>query len=523
MKSFRMKIPDFVQPRILVITVSINLMLCILIVCEYGNVLFRPFGKMDHILDTSSRETTGEKFVAHISANNNHSQFTRHSAKAMSLSDLKATKMVGVNDKPNNYKPVSSNHSYFNSVKPVPPSESKGYVIPYDIYEQQTSAARNLWGLQLWAHSAGMKVAEPFFSDYGMSFQALVNGTTNPYRFSDFFDREFWNSKSTVNGCAELIEWEEVLRNAPRKTILVLPWGYKNVSVEDYKLVDVIDDPSRIVGQRTCGPVYFSELAMKYFNGLGFYYVREVCIKFKPDVPLTMEQFTHYIFDQHRPSDVTVIFAYWQGVRPCRINLLGVKLTKDNTINVGLLPSKKIVQESDKYLRRFITPGRKYFGVMIRLERTFLWFTKSHGYAKVLKYMAQCASQLAELQQFKDHREWSRTLAIDMGSLGSRGCLLHDNHCPNKLLNPFLIAVFGKDGWGIEEYEGSFKKYHNPAYVAHIQRTIAARSDCLVMVGGKSNFQSATISFYKNFHPNVTEQCIIYHCYYQKNFNIDSV
>ena len=412
-------------------------------------------------------------------------------------------------------------------------SQSKGYIIPYKIYEQQTSATRNLWGLQLWAKSAGMKVVEPFISEHVFSFEALVNGTTNPLKFSDLYDRDYWNSHTTVNGCAPLVSWEELLHKALRKTILVLPFAYTGLNVKHYKMVDSIDDPSKITGSRNCHSVYFSELAMNYFNDLGFQFVREVCIKFKRDIPpLTMEQFAEHIFGQYKPSEVTVIFALWQGIRQSRINLSGVDLTRTNTIQVALMPSKKIIKESDQYVQHFVPAGNKYFGVMVRVERMVLLFQKSLGFNKVMKYMAQCAKQLARLQQFKDHHKWGRTLAIDLGRMGSRGllddCIRHQQYCGvSKLFDLFLTSVFGKDSWSIEDYEGSFTKHistdknDNPAYVAQLQRTIAARSDCMIMIGGKSNFQTAAITFYKNFHPNVTEQCIIYHCYYGVNFNIE--
>ena len=297
-------------------------------------------------------------------------------------------------------------------------------------------------------------------------------------------------------------------------------------------MVNSTDDPSKIFGLRNCETVYFNKSAIKYFSDLGFKFVCEVCIKFKYDNPLTMEQFAEHIFGQYKPSEVTVLFALWQGIRRSRINLSGVDLKKANTIQVGLMPSKKIIEESDQYLQQFIPAGNKYFGVMVRVERMILLFSKSRSFNQVINYMTQCAEQLAGLQQFKDHQEWGRTSATDMGRMGSKGlldgCIWHQQYCGiDKLFDLFFTSVFGKGGWSIEDYEGSFTQYlntditDNPAYVAQLQRTIAARSDCMIMIGGKSNFQTAAITFYKNFHPNVTEQCIIYHCYFGVNFNIE--
>ena len=43
---------------------------------------------------------------------------------------------------------------------------SYGYVLPFQVFEQQTAAAQNLWGLQYWANTVRMKVVEPFFSSH---------------------------------------------------------------------------------------------------------------------------------------------------------------------------------------------------------------------------------------------------------------------------------------------------------------------------------------------------------------------
>ena len=500
--------------HILAVASSINILFCIL-AYKY-NYTYLPEAIFSAKVDRSSKPmptaARDNKIVTNISSNSKTGTFN------MDENDFANTS-------------ATSSHSHFSrdGMKTQTHSNSKGYIIPYRIYEQQTSAARNLWGLQLWAKSVDMKVVEPFIGEHGMSFEDLVNGTAKPTKFSELYDRDFWNSHTAERGCAPIVDWEEFLDNAPRKTILVLPHVFYSHKAKN-TVVETIDKSSKIIGSRSCGVAYFSELAMKFFKDLGFHYVREVCIKFSVNDALTMEKFAQHIFDEHEPSRVTVIFALWQGVRNTRINLRGVSLSADDTIKVGLMPSKSVMKESDNYVQQFVPAGSKYFGVMVRVERALRFYIKSHGFGKTMKYLTQCAKGLAKLQQFKDHNEWKHTLAIDMGKFGSKGllkgCLQVKGYCGiDKLFGLFFTSVFG-DSWSIKEYEDSFTKYistDNPAYIAQVQRTIAARADCIVMVGGKSNFQSAAISFYKNFHPNVSEQCIIYHCYCNVNFDIDSV
>ena len=134
--------------------------------------------------------------------------------------------------------------------------------------------------------------------------------------------------------------------------------------------------------------------------------------------------------------------------------------------------------------------------------------------------MLECAANLSS-SVFTKHRDWEKTtLAIDLGRLGSIK-LLKDNFMKNneneeKLYRGFFDGTFGSH-WTIDDNERSFKEYlgiDDPVYVAQIQRTIAAKSDCLVLVGGVSMFQKAAITFHKSLHPNPKEQCIIFHCYF---------
>lgn len=507
---------------------SINLVFCILAFEYFGELspVAQSFEKMVRAIrasQTGAMASIDSKVGTKSFVGNNYSNSTHHNTKIVTKSStevLSTAKTTNMDD-----RAVARTHNPANSnrVLNVTPLEPKGFILPYKIIEQQTGAARNLLYLQLWAKSVGMKVVEPFINEHKMSFEALVNGTEHPLKFGEIYDRDFWNLHTTLKGCAPLVDWEELLHSASRKVILVLPWGgYQGL--ENYTVVDSIDDPSKIVGLRKCGPTYFSELAMKYFSNLNFHYIREVCIKFKARNPLTMEQFSQHILGPHQPSDVTVIFARWLGIAHSRVNLFGFNFKTASTLKKGLMPSKIIIKESDKYVQHFNPNGGKYFGVMIRVERTMRVLTESQGFDKVMKYMTQCANELAGLKEFKTHHEWRRTLAIDMGRMGSKGllngCVMGNRYCGiDKLFGLFLTSVFGKDGFSVEEYEDSFKKYismNNPLYVAQIQRTIAARSDCMVVVGGRSNFQAVAISFYKNFHPNVTEQCVIYHCYGEK-------
>ena len=421
-------------------------------------------------------------------------------------------------DKQTSYSPIKD---MLSKHKP-----SGGYVLPYVIFEQQTSAAQNLWGLQYWANTVNMKVVEPFIGKSTMSFEPVVMGTRNPMRFSDLYDREFWNNQSMVRHCSELVEWEEFLQNAPKQTILAMVYNDYGRSPANVNNHEAVTNSSNIIGKQVCNytTITFSEIALQYFRKLGFQFVRKVCIHMHDPIEIT--ELSRHILSQYNSSDVTIIFPGWSGIRHNKINIKGISFNGANTVNIGLLPSKKIVQDSEKYLKKIRPNGGKYFGVMVRTENIYTHFVTSRklDHNLFFKYVLGCSANLSQV--FKEHSNWDRTLAIDLGKFGSlkflKGAFMKGDQNKKTLYDSFFTSVYDRN-WTIEEYEGSFKKYldiDDPAYVAQVQRTIAAKSDCLVMVGGESLFQKAAVTFYKNFHPNSEEQCIIYHCYYPVNFNV---
>ena len=73
-------------------------------------------------------------------------------------------------------------------ILPSSTTQSYGYVLPYVIYEQQTAAAsaRNLWGLQFWANTVGVKVVESFRMNLQLSYAFDHESVPNPWPMSTF-------------------------------------------------------------------------------------------------------------------------------------------------------------------------------------------------------------------------------------------------------------------------------------------------------------------------------------------------
>ena len=397
--------------------------------------------------------------------------------------------------------------------------KSQGYIIPFKVYEQQTAGARNLWGLQLWANKVEMKVVEPFISNQSLSFVPITKNVLNPMRFSDLFDIEYWNKQCISRGCAELVPWEEFLKMASKKIILVETCGAKSgVKCQTKVIAKAETSVSMSVDKQISKKMNYLKY-LKYFNDYGFKFIRWVSVKFNDTTPMTLQEFSKHIFDQYNTSDVTIMFGTWLGLRKTRVNLKGIKyVTRSDSVVIGLLPSKKLVEESQRYLQHVRRSDSKYIGIMVRAERAYKKLHNDKSTSDGVGVMRECAKNLSHILELQYYENWDKTLAIDLGDFGSLGVRRSQklDDWKEVLYNDFFKAVYG-NSWTIEEFENSFVKYfdtRNPAYIAQIQRTIAARSDCIVLVGGHSTFQAAAVAFYEHFHPDVEKQCIIRHCYY---------
>jgi len=380
----------------------------------------------------------------------------------------------------------------------------QGYVLPYKLYEQQTSATRNLWGLQYWANSVSMKVVEPFVSNNNLNFCPIIEGTGNPMRFRDLYDISYWNNQSAKHGCAELVAWEDFLAHASKSVILVFTY---NVASSPGGLFNKVTNTDEIKGDRKCNGTMFPAQALQFFKNHGFQFVREVCIKFDSSTAISQ-----YILGNYSPNIVTIIFALWHGIRKNQDHLNAPVMRTDNTVAFGMFPSIKMKKLSKQYVQKFNPGGGKYFGVMIRVERIYKAKAKRIGENDVLKYLTECATNLTQCLNI--HPKWSRTLAIDLGQYGSKHYSYGKSKPEEVVYKTFFNSVFGNTSVTINEFEDSFKKYlnfDNAVVIAQLQRTIAVISDCLVLVGGGS-FQGGALAMYQKLHPNEKDQCIIKLC-----------
>ncbi len=408
----------------------------------------------------------------------------------------------------------TKNHRHSNNIHHQEPSPSfsrieeevktvrnLGYFFALKYYEQQTQATKNFLQMQCLASSYGMQVVEPFLVESQLAFPFSRLGQDQPvnFRFGDIIDLNLWNQQTQENyGYPAVASWGQFLDSAPRNLVIVC------VRYRDPPIIKV---PSPGYNYRNgCSKSCFMSFdsAVNFLsNKYDFVLVRKVCANFANYAgSVTSEGFLENILGmRYSSSNVTVILNQFRGffglyriqvLSPCGL------LTHSNT-KVSVLPSKRLVREAKLYASTNFA-NRSYTSIMVRAEKIVL-----HSHLN----LSHCAAlALAKVWMLGlQHGVKDFFLTMDIGRFGSYGAQLNKQVYIEGA--QFFQHLYGKK-WSIAQWEYSFVKAAasiNPAYIANLQRTVAARGACLLMVGA-GGFQAQARSLYERYHPNISTQCI---------------
>lgn len=388
--------------------------------------------------------------------------------------------------------------------------------------DQASWGARRLRSLQCWASQLDrtMRVVEPSMNNtyFGAPVMNPVDGIT---KFRDVFDIDVWNQFGTQGGYDSLVGWDEFSKGAPRATILV-----QIIYKKDKWCVD----PSSQTSNCT-----FSELKQYWTDTLkqfSFFIVREVCIDFRDVNILPMEEFSKLIFgDIQKDSPVTIVFNEWRGPlrekRPVENNcILRIRdpvcspsgptgLMRNMTLN-ALRPTPEILHLAKVYADKYLNRTSKYLAVVVRWELMFLE-SLYHGTQWRYSSPQNCIKVIKEYV----HGLGMNTtfLATDAGRYGSRtmqaNYTVHGKSYYQRSLNlteQLLDVLVGRPitiTQHDEQFENIMGTFVHPTYhIPQLQKAIAAKAECLLLVGSGS-FHESTLALYKSLHDE-EEECYEY-------------
>lgn len=376
-----------------------------------------------------------------------------------------------------------------------------GFMLAYRFWEQQTQAMKSVLQLQCLASNHGMRTVEPFLyrSFLGFPFSEMLSNKSH-LRMGDLVDIDLWNRESVGRfGFFPVASWQEFVMSAPRDVIIVC------VKYRDPPHIRVPPPGAdyKTGCAKECYHNFNSSLSVLKRYG-DFRIVREVCANFVVYAGSVSEgDFITNILGKYDHQSVTVLMNEFRGFyglyRMQVLSNCGVDYYKPN---ITILPSVSILSDAAGYISD-VLDDEPYIAILVRIERAVLH----------LHYdIADCTNQLKDLLQTLSQQYSTKKyfLAMDVGKFGSSGSIVHNLTSHGDTV---LSAVYG-NSLTFSDWEKEFERHASQveeAYVANLQRAIAAQSRCLVMFGG-GGFQAQARAFYRKHHQDAREWCVFRVC-----------
>ena len=379
-----------------------------------------------------------------------------------------------------------------------------GYMLSFRYYEQQTQGVRNLLQMQCLAHSFGMRIVEPFvvksaFQIPILSIPSAENLTKKYLSLSDLVNVRRWNLEAYEKfGYTSIASWGDFLLNAPRKVIVHC--------IRYHNPPNILVPIPGFNYQNGCPEMCFNKFtrSMEYLGAFGFHVVQRTCSNFVDYAgSVTWDSFFSNIMGEYSSGEVTVLMNEFRGFYGLyRLPVLSQCGIVHHKVNISIMPSLRIIADACKYSSD-VFQRRPYAAVVARIERVVLHLHEN---------VTTCSQEIVQiLRKLKNSHKISDTfLAMDVGKFGSSGSVKHNLQPLGETL---FSNLYGKR-WSFHEWETSFENSassDNPAYVANLQRTIAASSRCLILFGG-GGFQNQARKLYETFHADPKSWCIYKVC-----------
>ena len=386
---------------------------------------------------------------------------------------------------------------------------SATYVTVGKYMGQQGAGARDIAALQCFLMSLkkylglSFVLIEPYFQDNQLEGFVGTNSTA-AIRFRDIFDIEYFNNISKETGRTEMVERDELVQKRPRYTILIklvenskkneaVLWQSKTVNgipecLEREKLLK-LDRFSRHSSQKIC-VVRVVALPINRFG--------------KQESPVKIKDIRDSIFKEWPPQKVTLMISRWGGYyyMPLESGLTCARELESNITKLLFKPSKRLQQDAKKYEELFLDNQHK-LAIMMRVEhviKTYLMDKNRHPNQPTT--LTGCFNEVLNISNtLQGHIQLNPLVTMDIGQFGSR--TFTKSNSENKKLSEKTFQALYHDKWSVKEWEKSFVTatggVKDAAYIAALQRTLASRADCLILVGG-GNFQSLALADYLDHH-----------------------
>ena len=410
----------------------------------------------------------------------------------------------------NSAQPVTYN-DYLTINKSTGKNKTQGYLLALRIMEQQTTGAKNVLQLGCLAMSMGLRAVEPYAADSFFFYPLSSEKTNMKQLFSDYY-----SSVSVKRNYkdASFDKWDTFLNGAPKKIIFV-HLSYKALPTSSQATIVSVDD------------CHFTSTFEGFLSKYDFIIVRCVDYVFTDEtghsVKLTEPgEFTRVIFGPYGSSEVNVVFGKWKGIGTrTRIPL---NTSCRYIYSRQLMPSQSLVRNSEKYIQTYLQ-GNKYISIMIRTEK-IIFHSDGKNENDFSQQLAVCYQKVRNIVAKIKHTASEKLdmfMTVDLGMFGTKG----DPELKTGKQSPtdgpvylstmdFMKDMYENPHWSLGQWEQTFLdtlgNKSDSGYIAGLQRTIATKSTCLIVIGGGS-FQQLAIDFYENLQSTEEQLCLFKVCW----------
>ncbi len=407
--------------------------------------------------------------------------------------------------------------------------DMNGFVTALRYSGQQGSGIKALKSLQCWAStlSVPMLILEPTIASGILVSDITSTGTSNNsshITLTNLFDTSFFNKVASENNLAQLTTRDYFFEHASKKIMLVLmDWVSRSVPEEERQVKVLWPEITRTRSNQCLDPQKAPSGWRKYTRSFsmeaGYCIVKVVQAPFSPARRkiFSQEEARDAIYGSWLPNEVTTVFTLWREGWYTPMTSKSTTISDCPTPNL-YKPSKKIVDRV-KWYEHQILGGKATLSIMFRLERMVEFLHESHQ-MDVDKCLTEVIKLSDTIRKQHDTKFSKPFVTLDFGDSGSTSWATTTSHFGLNLTD--LIAKTKKTLSTIFKGEWSYKTWEatlnhaaegntNPGYIAALQRTIASRSKCLILVGG-GHFQSIALNDYLQDHPNKSQQCVHFVC-----------
>ena len=403
-----------------------------------------------------------------------------------------------------------------------------GFVLTLEYAGQLMAGLRGILSQQCWISSFGfpLVIVEPFSNNSYLQHSHHIWKRTNPFaRLSDLFDLNHFNEQSHLEGNTSIATWEHFIDSAPRKLILVTIEDIQHSGCLFFKseMCETETNVSNTEFFAGCN-ASISEETLSYLQKHNFYVVRSVCLNcMEAMAHLTPDAITDHIFGPHNAKDVTLVFNTWK---------FSVQITKqcrevETCISKKILPMRVInsdrLERDAIWYRESYLHSQKVISIMIRVEWHIITHRNDEKNNATIKCFGEVLQAVNEIQHGLGNVSVSPFLSTDVGVFGSgsfektkrltktrestySAVLNHTRH---------FVKELYRNTWTLRDWEESFLTIPglliNTGYISSLQRTIASKGDCLILMGG-GYFQYMALQSYLSLHPTPSEQCVKHVC-----------